>query len=162
MGFMQSYKKLDNLCRDMNGVGVTGYIEEMESLYNGERRVDGWRDDYYTLKHYRHIRNQIAHEAYASEETLCRPEDEKWVESFYSRIMHQADPIYLYRKSGQTKNADGRRSYQSPSSGLNKRSSAAQHYSAGKGSYKKGDSLGFGTIVFFAAIIVIFAIVIFR
>lgn len=30
MGFMESYKHLDNLCKDMNGIGVTGYIKDME------------------------------------------------------------------------------------------------------------------------------------
>ena len=29
MTFMGAYKHLDNLCRDMNGKGISGYIEDM-------------------------------------------------------------------------------------------------------------------------------------
>lgn len=46
MGFMNSYKRLDNLCRDMNGVGVTGYIDDMEHELNGFCYVNGWKYDY--------------------------------------------------------------------------------------------------------------------
>ena len=62
MGFMQSYKRLDNLCRDMNGVGVTGYLQDMDSAPKGRVRVPGWDDDRRQLKYYRHLRNRIAHE----------------------------------------------------------------------------------------------------
>ena len=71
MGFMRAYKHLDNLCRDMNGIGITGYIEDMEKRTNGSIHVFNWKQDYQQLKHYRHIRNQIAHEDDADEETLC-------------------------------------------------------------------------------------------
>lgn len=99
MGFMSSYKRLDNLCKDMNGIGVTGYIEDMDRNPNGAYHVHGWKDDYYQLKHYRYIRNQIAHENYASEDTMCSDEDEVWIENFYQRIMVQSDPLALYRKA---------------------------------------------------------------
>ncbi len=98
MGFMQSYKRLDNLCRDINGIGVTGYIEDMQRM-DGASRVDGWADDYYSLKHYRHIRNQIAHEANAEERNMCSDKDVRWIDSFYSRVMNQKDPLALYAKS---------------------------------------------------------------
>ena len=65
MRFMESYKHLDNLCKDMNGIGVTGYIKDMEQEHNGGFYVAGWKNDYMQLKHYRYIRNQIAHENYA-------------------------------------------------------------------------------------------------
>ena len=45
MGFMQSYKRLDNLCRDMNGVGVTGYLEDMDRKSGAGLQVTGWWDD---------------------------------------------------------------------------------------------------------------------
>ena len=75
MGFMRAYKRLDNLCRDMNGIGVAGYIEDMNKKLNGSYAVSGWKEDYQTLKHYRHIRNQIAHETYADEENMCSAKD---------------------------------------------------------------------------------------
>ena len=87
MRFMQTYKRLDALCRDMNGIGVTGYIEDMEKAANGSRHVSGWKADYQRLKYYRHIRNQIAHEVDATEEELCSPEDAVWIEEFYQRIL---------------------------------------------------------------------------
>lgn len=98
MGFMSSYKKLDNLCRDMNGIGVTGYIEDMEQNPNGDYHVPGWKNDYYKLKRYRYIRNQIAHENDANEDNMCSAEDENWIKSFYDRIMVQKDPLALYYK----------------------------------------------------------------
>ncbi len=99
MGFMQSYKRLDKLCRDMNGVGVTGYIADMEQVRNGNFYVPVWNADYRKLKYYRHIRNQIAHEIDAVEETMCFPEDAVWIEEFHQRILHQADPLAEYYKA---------------------------------------------------------------
>ena len=43
MGFMESYKYLDNLCKDMNGIGITGYIKDMEQEANGDLHVAGWK-----------------------------------------------------------------------------------------------------------------------
>ena len=87
MGFMQSYKRLDNLCRDMNGVGVTGYLEDMDRKSGAGLQVTGWWDDYRQLKYYRHIRNQIAHENNATEEGLCSEDDSAWIEAFHHRIL---------------------------------------------------------------------------
>lgn len=103
MGFMSTYKHLDNLCSDMNGIGVTGYIEDMEDSLNGKFHVPNWENDYRQLKHYRYIRNQIAHETYADEENMCSEEDEEWLDDFYDRIMNQTDPLALYRKATQPK-----------------------------------------------------------
>lgn len=97
VGFMESYKYLDNLCKDMNGIGITGYIKDMEQA-NGEFYVVGWKRDYLQLKHYRYIRNQIVHENYASESNLCSDEDTAWLDEFYQRIMKQIDPLALYYK----------------------------------------------------------------
>lgn len=98
MGFMASYKRLDNLCKDMNQIGVSGYISDMEDLGTEILSVPEWKDDYYKLKHYRYIRNQIAHENDADEETLCSSEDIKWVEDFHAKIMTQNDPLALHYK----------------------------------------------------------------
>lgn len=100
MGFMESYKHLDNLCKDMNGIGITGYIKDMEQEQNGDFYITGWKNDYMQLKHYRHIRNQIAHENYANESNMCSVEDTFWLDEFYRRIMEQTDPLALcYKKT---------------------------------------------------------------
>lgn len=98
MGFMESYKHLDNLCKDMNGIGITGYIKDMEQEQNGGFYVSGWKNDYMQLKHYRYIRNQIAHENYADESNICSAGDTAWLEEFYRRIMEQTDPLALCYK----------------------------------------------------------------
>lgn len=107
MGFMQAYKRLDTLCRDLNGIGVTGYIEDMEKAANGSRHVSGWKADYQRLKYYRHIRNQIAHEVDATEEELCSPEDAVWIEEFYQRILQQTDPLAIHYKASRPQRNTG-------------------------------------------------------
>lgn len=98
MGFMESYKYLDNLCKDMNGIGITGYIKDMEQEPSGDFYVAGWKKDYLQLKHYRYIRNQIAHENYANESDMCSDKDTAWLDEFYQRIMRQTDPLALCYK----------------------------------------------------------------
>lgn len=99
MGFIDSYKRLEKLCGDLLNVnnGITEYINEMEHTAQGAFLVPSWNTDFANLKNYRHIRNQIAHEPNCSEENMCSPEDEKWIEEFYSRIMNRTDPLALYR-----------------------------------------------------------------
>lgn len=108
MGFMNSYKRLDNLCRDMNGVGVTSYIEDMEHKLNGSYYVNGWQSDYSQLKKYRHIRNRIAHENDVEEENLCSDKDAAWLEDFYQRIIKQTDPLALCYKATQSLDAENK------------------------------------------------------
>ena len=96
MGFMSAYKHLDTICRDMNGIGVSGYIEDMEANRQGSYAVHGWDSDYRQLKHYRWVRNQIAHEVNAEEENMCTPEDTQWLEDFYQSIMNCSDPLARY------------------------------------------------------------------
>lgn len=70
----------------------------MEGRPSAEYRIAGWKQDYLKLKHYRYIRNQIAHENYAEEENMSCPEDTVWLDNFYNRIMNQTDPLALYYK----------------------------------------------------------------
>ena len=98
VGFIKSYKHLDNLCKDINGIGITGYINDMEDRPSAEYHIAGWKQDYLKLKHYRYIRNQIAHENYAEEENMSSPEDTVWLDNFYNRIINQTDPLALYYK----------------------------------------------------------------
>ena len=99
MGFMTSYKRLDNLCKDMNGIGISGYIEDMEKIKAEIFSVKTWKDDYYQLKHYRYIRNRIAHDNDAYEENLCTPYDTEWLENFYQQILNRTDPLAQYYKT---------------------------------------------------------------
>lgn len=96
---MNSYKRLDNLCRDMNGIGVTGYIEDMKSAANGAYYVPGWKDDYFQLKQYRYIRNRISHENDVDENSLCSTKDVDWLKTFYQRIITLNDPLALYHQA---------------------------------------------------------------
>ena len=80
MRFMESYKHLDNLCKDMNGIGVTGYIKDMEQEHNGGFYVAGWKNDY------------------ADESNMCSAGDTAWLDEFYRRIMEQTDPLALCYK----------------------------------------------------------------
>ena len=103
MGFLESYKRLERLCRDVmaDDRRVSAYIDEMIRLTDGSWRVSGWDRDLKQLKHYRWVRNQIVHEPDCSEETMCGPEDVRWIEDFHARIMNQTDPLALYRRVTQ-------------------------------------------------------------
>lgn len=100
MGFIDSYKKLDKLCRDIMNVdkGVTTYIYEMENTLNGSYYVRDWNAALSKLKHYRWIRNKISHEPGCTEQNMCELNDISWLDNFYDRIMKQTDPISLYLK----------------------------------------------------------------
>lgn len=100
MSFMQSYKRLDNLCKDLfrSSQGVTSYIEAMEKCRRGAKVISRWQTDYLQLKHYRYIRNRIAHDNNADESLLCKKEDARWIDGFYNRIINGQDPLTLYRK----------------------------------------------------------------
>lgn len=97
--FLQKYKELDNLCKDLlnSERGVSSYIENMEQCAYS-RKIAGWEEDYKNLKKYRYIRNRIVHENNADEATLCSKADEVWIEDFYDRILHCEDPLALHRK----------------------------------------------------------------
>ena len=41
VGFIKSYKHLDNLCKDINGIGITGYINDMEDRPSAEYHIAG-------------------------------------------------------------------------------------------------------------------------
>ena len=101
MGFIESYKRLEKLCGDLlnDDRRISAYIDEMISLPRGSYLVRGWDDDLKQLKHYRWVRNQIAHEPDCNEENMCESSDVVWIDDFYSRIMNQTDPLAMYRKA---------------------------------------------------------------
>lgn len=64
---MNSYKHLEKLCGEImrDERRVSAYIDEMTCTPFGPSLVAGWNNDLKKLKHYRHIRNLIAHELIA-------------------------------------------------------------------------------------------------
>ncbi len=119
MSFLESYKRLDNLCKDMysDAKGVTAYIEHMEHYSNAGFRIRDWNSDYQNLKHYRYVRNQIVHENYATEDNMCDESDVKWIDNFYKRIIKTTDPLAQYQQllnSSKTTQQKQYRSYVQP------------------------------------------------
>ena len=98
MGFIESYKHLEKLCGEVlnDDRRISAYIDEMINTPRGSYLVRGWDDDLKQLKHYRWVRNQIAHEFDCIEQHMCVPSDTVWLDDFYSRIMNQTDPPALY------------------------------------------------------------------
>lgn len=116
MDFFNSYKHLDKICGEVynDRRGISAYIDEMSVISNGDFYVVGWEEDLKRLKHYRWVRNQIAHDTSCTEENMCIPEDARWIDGFYRRIMNQTDPLALYRKATQTRNATIKRNRNAP------------------------------------------------
>ena len=98
---MNSYKHLEKLCGEImrDERRVSAYIDEMTCTPFGPSLVAGWNNDLKKLKHYRHIRNLIAHEPDCSEDSLCVPSDAVWIENFCTRILNSSDPLSLYRRA---------------------------------------------------------------
>ena len=113
--------------------------------------MNGWKDDYYTLKHYRYIRNQIAHDAYADEENMCSKEDEEWLESFHRRIMTQTDPLALYQKTLSPQKHE--------SSQRQKPQAAQTHYTSSQPPNLNKRFHSFGLAVFMILAVILFAII---
>lgn len=101
MGFINSYKRLEKLCNEIydSNHGVSAYIDDMARLTSASFYVFNWNDDLKPLKHYRWIRNQIAHEPNCTKENMCEYGDAQWIDDFYDRIMNQSDPLAMYRKA---------------------------------------------------------------
>ncbi len=101
MSFIQAYKELDNLCKDLLGsdTGITTYLEEMEKIGYSRYKTMSWDSDYKNLKKYRHMRNTIVHDNLINEANACTPEDELWIRQFHQRILNQQDPLALHRQA---------------------------------------------------------------
>ena len=118
MDFDYSYKRLEKLCKEIYNTDekhVTAYIEDMKSKPRGSYLVAGWDDDLNTLIYYRYIRNKYSHDPEYSVEDLCTPDDTKWIDNFYNRIMNQTDPLALYRKATESRRAPALKKVQNPS-----------------------------------------------
>lgn len=101
MEFLTVYKKLDNLCKDLLNTdrGISTYISIMEDKSSAAYFIQNWSDDYKALKHYRWVRNQLAHEDNVYEEDLCTEADIQWIIRFHKRILNHQDPLALYNKT---------------------------------------------------------------
>lgn len=103
MGFVESYKHLEKLCGEIlaDDRRIGAYIDEMMNTPRGADLVPGWSDDLRQLKHYRWVRNQIAHEPDCTESNMCQPDDAQWLDHFYWRIMNTTDPLALYAQAAK-------------------------------------------------------------
>ena len=105
LDYLDSYKRLDQLCRDMfrSKDGVTEYINQMDRVISRINSKQGWRDFYSRLKYQRRLRNNLVHSTECSE---CTEEDIDEIEYFFELILKQEDPLaYIRRQQALTKKA---------------------------------------------------------
>ncbi len=116
MSFMDSYERLDNLCKTFPDYpkGISSYIEIMERSHQFQYKCPGWSSDYDKLKKYRYIRNQIAHDNGVYEDEMCDYGDEEWLENFRQRLLEQTDPLGQYYKSQRVSNQQSPRPTATP------------------------------------------------
>lgn len=105
--FQEEYKRLDLLCKDMlsSTEGVSEYLRQMEIVsFSGQRLLFTWETDYKNLKHYRWIRNQLAHEVGTLNSEFCTYSDIEWITTFYQRVLATDDPLSMLRKIQREEN----------------------------------------------------------
>ena len=126
LDYLESYKRLDQLCRDMfrSKDGVTEYINQMDRVISRINSKEDWRNFYSRLKYQRRLRNNLVHNTEFSE---CTEEDIDEVEYFFELILKQEDPLACIRQqqtltrhaSIQTSDSSSiRREYHSKKSGI--------------------------------------------
>lgn len=102
--FLDEFKSVEIFLNDAYKTqhGVTTYIDKMRDLQIGWDTIPGWKNEFYSLKRVRHIRNFLTHERGISE---CEEEDLYYLEDFYERLLNQEDPIaQLYIKQSKKNN----------------------------------------------------------
>lgn len=105
LDYLDSYKRLDQLCRDMfrSKDGVTEYINQMDRVISRINSKQDWQDFYSRLKYQRRLRNNLVHNTGCSE---CTEEDIDEIEYFFELILKQEDPLaYIRRQQALTKKA---------------------------------------------------------
>lgn len=126
LDYLESYKRLDQLCRDMFRTkdGVTEYINQMDRVISRINSKPDWRNFYSRLKYQRRLRNDLVHNTECSD---CTEEDIDEIEYFFDLILKQEDPLACIRKqqtltrhaSIQTSDSSSiRREYHSKKSGI--------------------------------------------
>lgn len=101
--FQERYKRLDKLCKEMysSDEGISSYIQDMDGTpYNEQKAVYNWDIIYKQLKHYRWMRNQLAHDI-PIDSDFCEQSDIDWIENFYESIFNGTDPLALANKAKQ-------------------------------------------------------------
>ncbi len=100
--FQEKYKQLDAICKDifLSKDGVTQYIIEMEKNdWQIRRFVQDWDYIYKNLKHFRWLRNQLAHEVGAFESDLCTIKDLVLLDDFINSVLKSTDPLAMAKKA---------------------------------------------------------------
>ena len=126
LDYLESYKRLDQLCRDMfrSKDGVTEYINQMDRVISRINSKQDWRNFYSRLKYQRRLRNDLVHNTECLD---CTEEDIDEIEYFFDLILKQEDPLACIRKqqtltrhaSIQTSDSSSiRREYHSKKSGI--------------------------------------------
>lgn len=126
LDYLKSYKRLDQLCRDMFRTkdGVTEYINQMDRVISRINSKQDWRNFYSRLKYQRRLRNNLVHNTECSD---CTEEDIDEIEYFFDLILKQEDPLACIRRqqtltrhaSIQTSDSSSiRREYYSKKSGI--------------------------------------------
>ena len=97
---MESYKHLDKICREIfnSDKGITTYIDTMQEINDGNRKLPFWDDVLRKLKNYRYMRNMYVHDVDTSQYDICTKEDIVWLDKFYNSIMETTDPLAEYRR----------------------------------------------------------------
>ena len=150
MGFIESYKHLEKLCGEVlnDNRRISAYIYEMENTPRGSSLVRGWDYDLKQLKHYRWVRNQIAHEPDCTEQNMCDESDAVWLDNFYSRIMNQTDPLALYYKATKLRPAQ-------KSTQTHTQETTTQTYSQPAANHKKASQNTAGCMTFLVGVLII-------
>ena len=126
LDYLESYKRLDQLCRDMFRTkdGVTEYINQMDRVISKINSKQDWRNFYSRLKYQRRLRNNLVHNTECLD---CTEEDIDEIEYFFDLILKQEDPLACIRKqqtltrhaSIQTSDSSSiRREYHSKKAGI--------------------------------------------
>ena len=126
LDYLKSYKRLDQLCRDMFRTkdGVTEYINQMDRVISRINSKQDWRNFYSRLKYQRRLRNDLVHNTECSD---CTEEDIDEIEYFFDLILKQEDPLACIRRqqtltrhaSIQTSDSSSiRREYNSKKAGI--------------------------------------------
>ena len=111
--FLNSYKKLDNLCKQIlsSDTGISSYISEMEDERSGKYVIQGWDTDFRKLKELRHLRNQLVHDTSFSSGMISEA-DIEWLDDFYSRILNLKDPFaHLHNYQNHSTTSSGHAEY---------------------------------------------------
>ena len=150
MGFIESYKHLEKLCGEVlnDNRRISAYIYEMENTPRDSYLVRGWDYDLKQLKHYRWVRNQIAHEPDCTEQNMCDESDAVWLDNFYSRIMNQTDPLALYYKATKLRPAQ-------KSTQTHTQETTTQTYSQPAANHKKASQNTAGCMTFLVGVLII-------